>query len=264
MRVNLGVQQNPFINAHRVNQSIAAKNGGASSAQGSRNLPVDSVSISPQGKENSMLDNLMKQKLRITEQKDKLISSTLENGGTMDSIKTQLETYEEQLEGIDEQIAEMTAKEMEKQAESAKPKESNKPKTEEEVQNGRLADITSLSTDLVQADVMSSVQTRADGNARVLKSEIELDKMRAGSSEGAIEMIAKKEAVLSGLERKSMKLTSQIANKIADTVDKVSENSKPQETVTEADEKQDEQTTLNSIQNKQDIVSGKEESNEIK
>lgn len=239
MNVTFGSGQSNITNVHRINQSIVARNGNRGSEQLSKTERGDSVTISPAGKRNSLLEQLMKQKTNINDQKNSLISSTLENGGTLDTIKSQLENYDEQMKSVDEQIAELMAKEMEKQTEELKKQKDSTPKTEEEIQNERLANITSLSSDLKQVEVVRSVQTRVDGDARVLKSEIELDKSRA-STPGAREMIAKKEATLADMQEKSLDLTSQISEKISDVIEKSDDINNPQEIVPSEETKADE------------------------
>lgn len=227
MSVNFSIGQSNIMNVHRINQSITARNGNRGSAQLSKAERRDSVTISPGGKRNHLLEQLIKQKATITDQKNSLISSTLENGGTLDTIKAQLENYDEQMKSVDEQIAELMAKETEKQTEALKKQEESTPKTEEEIQSKRLSNITSLSSDLEQAKVISSVQTQVDGGARALKAEIELDKSRA-STPGATELIAKKEATLFDVQEKSLDLTSQISEKISDINENTNNVNKPQ------------------------------------
>ncbi|MEG0565368.1 MAG: hypothetical protein RR590_03990, partial [Hungatella sp.] len=126
--------------------------------------------------------------------------------------------------------------EMEKQAEELKKQADSTPKTEEEIQNERLANITSLSSDLEQAKVIRSVQTGIDGDARVLKSEIALDKSRSGSSPAAAEFLTKKEALLADMQHRSLDLASQISEKLSDVIEKADDINKPQETVPSEEE----------------------------
>lgn len=217
MKLNFNpVTQNQIFNSYQINQSAAAKTGKARAAalvEGRRDLAF----ISPQGKQGSRVDTLMKQKMSIMEQKDSLISSTKKDGKSMDSIKSQLEAYEKQLKDIDQQISEAMTKEMEKQAE--KSKKDDKPKTKQEIENERLANVMDLSQGLKKAETVESVKTRVDGEARVLKSEIELDKMRDAPKEA----IEEKENKLSDLEKKSAKLLSDIGEIVADTAEKAEE-----------------------------------------
>lgn len=221
MNVYLNTGQTRSANIHLFNQSIAAKNSNNVTGESSKTGRRDSVSISPQGKKNSLLENLMSQKTRITEQKNSLISSTLEKGGTLDTIKSQLENYDEQMKSVNEQIAGIMAEEMEKQAEELKKPEDSKPKTEEQIQNERLAGLTRLSVQLDQTQKIGSVKARLDGDARVLKSEIELDKHSAGASPAARERIANKEETLAAMQQRSSDLIADISEKSTDITGKL-------------------------------------------
>lgn len=180
----------------------------------------DILAISPQGKKNSMIENLMKQKQQIMDQKNKLVTSTLEKGGTMDSIKTQLEGYEEQLEQIDQQAAELMAKEVEEQAEKSKNKTDDKPKTEEEIRNNRMSNIVNLAGEIDQAETISVVKERVDGEARVKSMEMSQD---SSVSIGAQNQVKVKE--LSELKAHSSKLAGEISENLGDITEKVKEGS---------------------------------------
>lgn len=229
LNFNPGVQ-NQIFNACRINQSAAAKTGKAGSTQAQESR-VDLAFISRQGKKGSLIETLMKQKMSITDQKNSLISSAKKDGRSMDSIKSQVEAYEKQLKEIDQQISEAMAKEMEKQAE--KSKKDDGPKTEQEVENARLANVLDLSQGLENAEVVDSVKTRVDGEARVLKSEIALDKMRGASAEA----VAAKEEKLAGLEKKSAELLSDVGEIVAETA----ETAKEQNEIAASKEKDDEE-----------------------
>jgi len=108
-------------------------------------------------------------------------------------------------------------KEMEKQAEKKKKDE---PKTEQELENERLANVMDLSLGLQKAEMAGSVKARVDGEARVLKSEIELDQLHDPSEETSKEMITGKEGQLADLEQKSNELLSDIGEMIGETVEK--------------------------------------------
>ena len=112
MKLNFNtVTQNQIFNSYRINQSAAAKNGRSGSAA-SQEARRDLALISPQGKQGSLIDTLMKQKMSILEQKDSLISSAQKDGKSMESIKSQLEAYEKQLKDVDQQISQAMMKEM--------------------------------------------------------------------------------------------------------------------------------------------------------
>lgn len=225
MKINLDIGQTTLMNFPKIYQSSFNEKDKDSSRQLSNIEPKDRVTISPQGKKNNLLDNLMKQKMRITEQKDALVSSVLEKGGTLDTIKSQLELYEEQMKNIEEQIAEVTAKEIEQQAEKLKNKVDNKPKTEEEIKKEQISSITSLATNLQQTKAIDSIQNKMEGGIRVAKAEIKADKMRGLSGEA----IDRKERNVEKMEKNIAGLNSKISDNLSDSVDKINESNKPQE-----------------------------------
>lgn len=217
MKLNLNpIVQNQIFNVYRMNQSAVQKTGkvwDASAEKGHKDMAF----ISPQGKRESLIETLMKQKMNIMEQKDSLISSAKKEGKSMESIQSQLEVYEKQLKDIEDQISKAMTKEMEKQAEKKKKDE---PKTEQELENERLANVMELSSGLQKAEMAGSVKARVDGEARVLKSEIELDQLHDPSEETSKEMITGKEGQLADLEQKSNELLSDIGEMIGETVEK--------------------------------------------
>ena len=238
MKLNFNpIVQNQIFNVYRINQSAVQKNGkiGDASAEKGRK---DVAFISPQGKRESLIEMLMKQKMNIMEQKDSLISSAKKEGKSMESIKSQLEVYEKQLKDIEDQISKAMTREMEKQAEKKKKDE---PKTEQEIENERLANVMDLSLGLQKAEMVSSVKERLDGKARVLKSEIELDKLHDPSKETSKEMITEKEGQLADLEQKSNGLLSDMGEIIGETVEKAEEQN---EDMVSKEKEDKEETTL--------------------
>ena len=220
MKLNFNpVSQNQIFNAYRINQSAAAKTGKADSAQAQESR-LDLAVISQKGRKGSLIETLMKQKMNITDQKNSLISSAKKDGRSMDSIKPQIEAYEKQLKEIDQQMTEAMAKEMEKQDE--KSKKNDEPKTEQEIENQRLANVMDLSQGLEKAETVDSVKMRVDGEARVLKSEIKLDKMYKSSTEMAAD-VSDKEKKLAELEKKSAELLSDIGEIVAESAEKAKE-----------------------------------------
>ncbi len=229
---NIG--QNNFLNIRRVNQSIARQLVNSNSLQSAKDEPKDIVSITPQGKAYSIIANLIKQKMNITENKNSLISDTLEKGGTLDSIQSQLKVYEEQLKNIDGQISYVMAKEIENQAEKMKLKYDKKPETKDEIQTERLASIISLSGDLEQAKTVSSVKRGVDGESRILKMEIEMDKAYAELSKGALKAkVENKEAKLADMGQRSLRLASEAGDKLAAIFEKATDE--PQEVTPETE-----------------------------
>lgn len=183
----------------------------------------DTLSLSSHGKVNRALDGLFQLKQHIEDRKNEFISKALEEGKSGDAIQSQLEAFDEQLKSIDKQIAQIKTQQMQQKEDKEKNEKSSiyqKPKTKQEIQNERLADITNLSTGLDKAKVISSVKTSVDGNIGVLESEIELAKIR-GADEKQIE---KMEAKLSDMQDQSNQLTADIHEKLTETLDKIEES----------------------------------------
>lgn len=202
MRVNMNISmQNNFLNVGRINQGLNQNNFTIKSNEQQEHQ--DTVFISPLGKTSSFIDSLMKQKQNITERKKELIGTTLEKGRNMDSIKPQLECFDEQLKNIDEQISQIMVEQSKQQLESQKEIAYKKPKTEEEIQTERLNSVVSLSSSLSQTQVVSSVKSKVDGESSVLEIEIKIDGSRGGAS-------ASKKERLADLQKQSAKLTTQI------------------------------------------------------
>lgn len=201
VNMNIGMQTNLLKVSHINNQNLGQKQPIINNND--LREQKDTVSISPLGKAKSLVGSLMKQKQKIIESKNELVGRTLEKGGNIDSIKSQLESFEEQLKNIDEQITQTMTEQIKQQNEEQKKMEYQKPKTEEEVQTEHFNSIINLSSSLAKAQVVSSVKTKSDGEARILESEIKLDESRGGAS------TAKKER-LADLKKQSTKLTTQI------------------------------------------------------
>ena len=157
----------------------------------------------------------MKQKMEITDRKNSLIASTIEKGASMETIKTQLEAYDEQLENIDVQITQAMARELEKKED--KENADDTPKTKEELENERMTDIVTLSGDVQNVDMLDSVKTKVDRRITILESEISLDTGRLIDSD------FKKEE-LSELKKKSALLASDIGSRMAEIAEEIEED----------------------------------------
>lgn len=211
-------QSTSIFNAYCVNQSVAqySKNDGNENAI----LQRDSVQISPQGKAANMLESLMKQKTFLTDRKNELMASAAEKGTPMDAIQAQLDSYDEQIKTLDQQIAELMAQQMEKEAEKQSESKKEEPKTEQEIQNQRLADITDLSVQADQVEVTNSIKTKLDGRVGVLESELKLDKQRGASKE----MIERKENEIAALKQRSNDLVQDMGDKMMDITEDIKQN----------------------------------------
>ncbi len=214
MRLNFSpsLQINNLFQSYQINRSAANKVG--SQSKSSDEERRDTFTLSSKGGAMNMINNLMKQKMEITDRKNSLIASTLEKGSSMETIKSQLEAYDEQLENIDVQITQAMAKEFEKKEEK---ENDDTPKTREELENERLNDIVTLSGDVGNIDMLDSVKTKVDRRITTLESEISLDNGRMGTAD------FKKEE-LSRLKKKSAELASDIGLRMADIAEKIDEN----------------------------------------
>lgn len=216
---------------------------------------------------NSQIKNLMSQKQSLLDRKNEIISAACEDGKSRESIQSLLDSYEEQIKTLDQQIAQEMSRQNEKQMEKMQANKRNStPKTKQEIENERLSNLINLSSGLSQARTVQSVQTRVDGEANVLESEIELDKSRAGDSEGAKELIAKKEAKLADLRQQSNELTAKVMEKATEVTTKTEEISErveaqlpEEEKEKNVDEKEAEgKETINVIDNNMETIDGAE------
>lgn len=82
-----------------------------------------------------------------------------------------------------------------------------------------------LSSGMAQAEAIPSAKTRTEGEARILESEIRMDKGHCGDSEN----IAGREEKLSKLQQRADSLTADIMKLAEDTADKISESHKTTE-----------------------------------
>lgn len=97
--VSSQIPKNALVNVHRVNQSIGRRKG---ASQGDKqNLKRDNITISLQGRVSSLIENLTKQKMDITERKGQFLASAIERGQSMDAIQSQLDLYDEQIKNIE-------------------------------------------------------------------------------------------------------------------------------------------------------------------
>lgn len=241
VQFNFLQQGNSFFNVNSANRSLlkdAAGNGTPGNQKGG-----DKVTLSPQGKIMSAIENLMKQKESISEKKSSLISKTLENGGDMDAISAQLETYEEQLDNIDEQIAQMTAnfaKSLTEKQDEKKSGKSDEGKDKEQIQTEQLSTLANVAEDVKHAERISSVKNKVDGEIRVKKAqiksgEIQIDTLKSKGVAGinVADMIAHMKEDLSAKGQKASELQGQLqelgalqSDKLIDAVEKLNENSK--------------------------------------
>ena len=95
----------------------------------------------------------------------------------------------------------------------------------EELQKERIASLVDLSSGMAQAVAILSAKTRTEGEARILESEIRMDKGHCGDSES----IAGREEKLPKLQQRADSLTADIMKLAEDTADRISESHKTAE-----------------------------------
>lgn len=206
---------------------------------GIANLPADrdTVTISLFGQNNSRVKNLMEQKQFLLERKNEWINSALENGQDTKSMRDILDSYEEQMKELDQQISQEMAKKNIVKPEKTQPSEENdEPKTKQEIEQERISNLVDLSSGLAKSRAVQSSQTQAEGEARVLESEIKMDKGRTTDTE----IIARKEEKLAQLQQKTIELTAKVVEISGEMVEKMNEeNTHIKQELPEKDKKED-------------------------
>lgn len=219
-------QTNTIFNTYSLNQSIANK-GAYSTGAKEQEERRDLFLMSPQGGARSHLANLMKLKTELTDRKNELLK-TVKDGGSIDSIKGQLDFYDEQIENVDQQIADAMAAEMDKKEEQDEEKrQADEPVTREEALTRRMNDITGLSDSIGRIQVMDSAKAAIDGRIKVLRSELELDALnndRPGASSYKKDQIAE-------LEKRSKDLSQEIGTRLVQLAKDEAESSRPSEII---------------------------------
>lgn len=194
--------QNTGINMTAMNQSIAHKVNAQSDKEQAGNR-IHAI-ISPMGKKQSLIEQLMKQKQELTDRMNSLNIDN-ENGG---DIQDQMKELQKQMETLDEQIAELQRQTDEDKKSDKSDNTYKKPMTKTEAQNAQLSHITELSSSIEQAEIISSVKDQVDGRVNVLKAEV---KSGNGDIKGKLEDISQ-------LNSRSAGLTSQVGEKLQESL----------------------------------------------
>lgn len=198
---------------------------------------TDDVKISPAGKKQSMLKQLMNQKQFILERKQSTLDSDQASGA--DSMNEKLKEYEKQLKAIDEQIAQLQTEEPD-ESESDPNSETGhiykKPKSKEEAQSEQLSEITKLSSGVSQAKVISSTKDHIDGKINLLKSEI---KYGYGNTEHKIMEAGE-------LQSKSNQLAAQTSEKIGEISKAVTQQTEVAKNSSETGNESEKETDMQS------------------
>ena len=212
IQFSAGQPRNPVINAARVNASFAKRGAaGSRESQGNR-ARKDRLTLSPQGKLMSMIDNLTKQKQSIMDRKNSLIEDTLKNGGKVEDIKDQLKNYGRQLADIDKQIAGLYAQQAKEAAGQDDKKKSGRPhtvRTEEQAETEYLSNLANLSEGIKHAQTVSSVKDRVEGEIHVKEAELGMGELHVDVLSSKGEGVTVKDMIdneMGALERKEREL----------------------------------------------------------
>lgn len=200
IHINQAVQNNLF-SADAINMSAANKTGARL-----EDRQKDQAAISPLGKAGNLLNNLMKQRQDILDRKNELMNKALEDGSSPESVQAEMETYNQLLKDLDDQISKATADQATKQAEKEEEKK-QEPMTKEEYMANRLNSVVDLSADVEKAETIQSIKGKLDGTVRVLKSEVAQDGSRT---------TPQKLERISNLERKSRELMDSLSQHLGD------------------------------------------------
>lgn len=209
MFVNSISQNHQLFHVGAVNRSIAKQTEAVTRKKPEHNQ--DRVDISPQGKKQSMIEQLMKQKQELIDRKNELMAKSAKTGQSMES---QIQQYEKQIAELDQQISDLqTSEQDDKKAEkqSLQPKE---PKTEEEIRKEKMNVLSQIANSGNGMNIISSVKDKVDGKIHVLQAEIETEH---GNIEAKVEKV-------SVLEQKSNDLARQLSQKTGEVVEALTEN----------------------------------------
>ncbi len=216
------IAQQSLFNAAAVNRSIAARSGSTEeSGQPVFVMRNDVVDISQKGRVTSLIETLMNNKQNLQERRSELIGETIEGGGSIKDIELILEQYNDQLKGIEDQIAELMQQQLEEAAEESS-KKNEKDKPEEESETKRLTNLSFIAGDIKQMEVIDSAKSRLEGRANVIKSELKSDGVSAlESKRDELDEINKR---IDGAESSLAKAGAEIMEEI-----KQDQEQKPQE-----------------------------------
>ena len=202
--------QNNFFNASRINQSVSNRIENNHSISGRQSNRKDSVSITPIGKAMSAIEMLMKQKDQINEHKHKLIGNALKNGDDIGSIKSQLESYEMQLESVDEQISNIMTQEMEDRNEKPTINLNSQPSTQEDIENQKISNLIGISLDVKQVELIEGVKLQLESQLTSLSnSDV--------SSKSSLQRA-------SDISQRLKNITSEILEKLSSANENIKEN----------------------------------------
>lgn len=219
------IAQSFMNNFSNVSFSPFAKVAGREDVKNGLNIANrDTLVLSKQGKEQSFLQSLMKQKVSLTKQRESFLTQAREKGLSSEAISEKLKEFEEQLKSVDEQLIKLMSQKAEEEKEKQNQNlNSSKPMTEEELENSRMGDLISITNGISNVKTTYSIKKKIDAEARTLKSEIELDKSRGASED----FLSYKKDMVSKMEERSAEILSRISKDLENTekrIDKKYEN----------------------------------------
>lgn len=191
------------------------------------NRTTNNLGMALSGKinKNSILENLMKQKEKLTESKTNLIEKSLEKGNDPLSTKEKLETIDKQIEEIDKQINNLKLEEQRKtlgtEDKDKKSKDSKQKPNSDSNTDGQkdssMDSILDISGNLTKAKALSSQRNKMEGSSNVLDNEIKTDEKRG------INPVRKKEQ-LSKIKDKIEDITEKLGKHLKDLNNESSKN----------------------------------------
>ncbi len=151
----------------------------------------DRLQLNPLKQAQSIIDHLMDQKQNLIEQKNQLIADTLSGGGDMDSIRSLVALYDEQINTIETQISQTMKDMVERQLDEKEEEEGKGPETKEEQQIQQMNRLSNASMDYEQVNEIHSAYDQKKRDASIMAMEIKLDGSRPGGApHGKIERLA--------------------------------------------------------------------------
>ncbi len=207
MRLSGMAENSPFFRSTLFQQQVSgAKSMGINqNSFAAQQNNQDSVQISPQGKQSSLIKQLMDQKQFVQECKEAEIQRGLDSG-FVDQQK--LDEYDKQLEALEQQITEACAQEsVNEKEETASDSSENKVITKDEYEKRKIMDMMEFSYGMDRSEVVFRTKNKMDGEARVLKAEIKADGDRALES---------KRKRVAEIEAKSATLMDQVGKEMKD------------------------------------------------
>jgi TolA-binding protein len=209
MKINNGVYNRYEYESKRISERENQLRGNTVSVR------INNELLNPQYDKGGIIRSLMEQKSRLQDRISRINSN---DNADPDRIQSQIKEIIEQIEELDKLIAqvemEKKKKELEKKNNANKDSADKHDNSQNSVSGGKEADLTisivNASNALEQTRVAHSVKTNMEGEAGVLKSEIELDKARSKSGDKFVE----KEEKLSNIESRISELNINISSRL--------------------------------------------------